>query len=143
MKAQEYLDTLIEECRIFDEKSSEYKNVYAKLFPNVTDVKAEILKMDNEQLYDYFKSSQAMLDIQVVFTKLANFLYFCKHIDIELDLTKIQEIGNLANFISNFIPFNTEFITTSEGELKEKKSKEFDKKFEIFKSSVDKVTNLV
>lgn len=146
MKAQEYLDTLIEECKIFSEKSIEYKDVYAKLFPNVkdnTDVKEKILGMNDEELLDYFKSSQVMLDVQTTFTKVASFIYFCKHIDIELDLTKVNDIGNLANFISNYVPFNTEFVTNSEGEIKEKQSKEFNKKFAEFKNSIGKVINIV
>lgn len=146
MKAQEYLDNLIEECKVFSDKSVEYKDIYAKLFPGIKDekdVKTKILSMDDEELLNYYKSSQVMLDVQTIFTKVASFIYFCKHIDIELDLNKVNEIGPLANYISNYIPFNTEFITNSDGELKEKKSKEFDKKFGEFKNSIGKVINIV
>ena len=145
MKAQEYLDTLIEECRIFNEKSIEYKDIYAKLFPDVTDntdARTKILAMKDDELKEYFKSSQVMLDVQSIFMKLASFVYFCKHIDIELDLNKIQDVPNLPNFIANFVPFHTELFTNSEGEIKEKQSKEFNKKFEVFKSSVGKITNI-
>jgi hypothetical protein len=146
MKAQEYLDSLIEECKIFSEKSIEYKDVYAKLFPDAkdnNDVKAQILSMNDDSLLEYFKASQVMLDVQTVFTKVASFIYLCKHIDIELDLSKIQEVNRLADFISTYIPFNTEFVTNSEGNIKEKQSKEFNKKFAEFKNSIGKVIDIV
>lgn len=146
MKAQEYLDSLIEECRIYTDKSIEYKDIYSKLFPDLKgpdDVKAKILAMDNDELFQYFKSSQVMLDVQTVYGRLASFIYFCKHIDLELDLSKLTDINGLANFISTYVPFNTEYITTSEGDIKEKNSKEFNKKFEEFKKSLGKVIDLV
>jgi len=146
MKAQEYLDTLIEECRIFSEKSIDYKDVYAKLFSDAkddNDVKKQILEMNDDLLLEYFKASQVMLDIQTVFTKVASFIYLCKHIDIELDLSKVKEVNRLADFISSYIPFNTEFVTDSEGNIKEKKSKEFNKKFVEFKNSIGKVIDIV
>ena len=84
-----------------------------------------------------------MLDVQAIFMKLASFIYFCKHLEIELDLTKVKDVPNLPVFIANFVPFNTEFFTNSEGEIKEKQSKEFNKKYEVFKSSVGKVTGII
>lgn len=145
MTAQDYLETLIEDCRIYSEKSNEYKDIYAKLFPDLTgeqDVKARIGKMNDDELFEYFKSSQVMLDVQTTFTKLASFVYFCKNTNVELDLEKIGEVNGLANFVSNFNPFNTEYIT-SEGGLKEKNVKQFKSKFEEFKKSIGTVIKMI
>ena len=145
MTAQDYLETLIEDCKIYSEKSNEYKDIYAKLFPDLTgeqDVKARIAKMNDDELFEYFKSSQVMLDVQTVFTKLASFVYFCKNTNVELDLENIGEVSGLANFVSNFVPFNTEYIT-SEGGIKEKNVKQFKSKFEEFKKSISTVIRMV
>jgi hypothetical protein len=144
MKAQEYLESLIEECKVYNDKSIQYKDIYAKLFPDLKgadEVKARILEMNEEELFEYFKSSNVALDVQKVFDKLASFIYFCKHIEIELDLTKLTEINSLANFISSFTPYKTELIV-SDGELKEKNSKEFQKKFIAFKNSIEQATQM-
>lgn len=145
MTAQDYLETLIEDCKIYSEKSNEYKDIYAKLFPDLTgeqDVKARIAKMNDDELFEYFKSSQVMLDVQTIFTKLAAFVYFCKNTNVELDLENIGEVSGLANFVSNFVPFNTEYIT-SEGGLKEKNVKQFKSKFEEFKKSIGTVIKMI
>jgi hypothetical protein len=139
MTAQEYLEKLIEDCRIYSEKSTEYKDVYAKLFPNLTgeqDVKSRISNMNDDELFEYFKSSQVMLDIQTIYNKLASFVYFCKNTGVDLDLEKMNEVNGLTNFVSNITPFNTEYITTSEGGIKEKNIKQFKSKFEEFKKSL-------
>lgn len=146
MKAQEYLDSLIEECRVYNDKSMVYRDIYSKLFPDLqgqNEVKTKIKTMNDEELFEYFKASQVMLDVQTIYNKVASFIYFCKYTHVELDLTRLEEMTSLANFIASFVPFNTEFITTSEGEIKEKNNKEFQRKFIDFKKAIGNVIDLV
>lgn len=146
MDAQKYLDSLIDECKIYSNKSVEYKEYYIKSFPDISDseeIKEVILAMNDEQLFEYFKSSQLMVDLQTYFNKISSFIYFCKNINIELNLEKLNDINSLTNFVSNMIPFNTENTITSEGEIKEKNIQGFKNKFEEFKNSLNKVINVI
>lgn len=145
MTAQKYLDELVETCKIYSNKSNEYREVYAKLFPDINsenDVRQRVAKMNDEELYEYFKSSQLVLAIQMIFNKTASFIYFCKNIDVELNIEGLNDVNGLMNFVLNYVPFNSEY-TISEGDIKEKNKKEFDKKFQEFKKSIGVVINMV
>lgn len=144
MTAQEYLDKIIDECKVFALSATESKQKYMKLFPEAKtneDISKIITEMDDNSLREYFQSSQSLADIQNVFAKVASFIQFCKILEIELDLSKVSEVENLTQFISVYQPFDTDYIV-SENSLKEKDKKRTDQKFEAFKQSISTAISL-
>jgi hypothetical protein len=99
------------------------------------------MEMNDESLLNYFKSSQGLADVQTIFSKIASFIYFCKHIGVELDVSKTSEVENLNQFISVYKPFETEFVIV-ENNLKEKDQKRFKEKFAAFKNSIGLAINM-
>lgn len=134
MEAQEYLDELISESKTFFEELSTLRTDFPEFFNNFTVQYISTLKGDKMQ--EYFKISQIMNDNQISFNKIASYLEFCSKIGIELDLTKISEIKGLTEFISNFKPFETDFIKTSEGKLEIKNIELNKNKFKNFKENI-------
>lgn len=134
MEAQEYLDELISESKTFFEELSTLRTDFPEFFNNFTVQYISTLKGDKMQ--EYFKISQIMNDNQISFNKIASYLEFCSKIGIELDLTKLSEIQGLTEFISNFKPFETDFIKTSEGKLEIKNLELNKNKFKNFKENI-------
>lgn len=121
MELQEYLNTAIEECKIFSKKSEESRNE----FPNFFEMdNKDIGKMNKEEMDQLYNISMVIGNTQILFTKVASILYIGKHIGTQLDIEKLSEVQGLTEFVSNYIPFNTDFTTTSEGELEIKNKKE-------------------
>lgn len=144
MESQKYLENLIEECKVFNTKSLEDQKEYLEIFPNTTeesDVRKSIMGMSDENLLKYFKASQGQLDNQTMFMKIASFIYFCKQINLELDLDRLSEVEGLINFISVYQPFSTEYIV-EENTLKEKNISKTNSKFKEFKNSLNKAINM-
>jgi uncharacterized protein YeaO (DUF488 family) len=134
MEAQLYLDELISESKTFFEELSNLRKDFPEFFNNFTAQYISTLKGDKMQ--EYFKISQIMNDNQITFNKIASYLEFCSKIGIKLDLTKLSEIQGLTEFISNFKPFETDFIKTSEGKLEIKNLELNKNKFKNFKENI-------
>ena len=145
MKIQEYLDKSIDEAKIYSENLKNSQEEYAKLFPetgNEADVREVISKMNDDELMRYFKASQIQLDVQTSFQKIAALIYFSKHTEIELDLTKLTEVERLPEFIAGYSPFYTGSVVI-ENEIKERDNKITNEKFKSFKNSLGLALQMV
>ena len=144
MENQKYLENLIEECKVFNAKSLANQKEYLELFPETMDeskISDVILSMNDEDMMKYFKASQGQLDNQVMFTKIASFIYFCKQTNIELDLSKLSEVERLVEFVSVYSPFETDYIV-DDNNLKEKNIKKTELKFQGFKNSLPRALKI-
>jgi hypothetical protein len=146
MEAQIYLEQCVSEAKIFMNKTTAYRRDFDSMFENAAsqdEVYRIIDEFDDEQLRKYFESSQVLIDSQVLFQKISSFIYFSKILQIELDLSILNEVNGLLDFVSNYKPFETSAVLTSEGQLQEKNKKIEDKKFEQFKANLKKTRNII
>lgn len=132
MEAQEYLKKTAQELSSFMEASDKNREKFPEFFNNYS--KESLLTIDDEKMDSFYKTSQVLNDTQILFTKLASFIYFCKKINIELDLSEVIQIKGMSDFLSIYEPFATDNTIDEEGEFKIKdlkkdafKSKEFKK----------------
>lgn len=145
MTVQEYLNNSIDEAKIYSDNLKNSQEEYAKLFPetvNENDVREVISKMNDEELMRYFKASQVQIDVQTSFQKIAALIYFAKHTEIELDLSKITDVERLPEFIAGYSPFYTESVVV-ENEIKERDIKTTNEKFKAFKNSLGLALQIV
>ena len=145
MDPQKQLESLIEKSIIYIHETDKNKQVFSEMFSGNenNDINEFITSLNGEQLYLYFKISQISLDLQNIFTEIAYFIHFCKKNNIELDLSTLNKSDKLLSFISNFKPFNLEFVPNEDNILVEKNKKELDKKFKVFKKSISSAINIL
>ena len=145
MDPQKQLESLIEKSIIYIQETDKNKQVFSEMFSGNenNDINEFITSLNEEQLYLYFKISQISLDLQHIFTEIAYFIHFCKKNNIELDLSTLNKSDKLLSFISNFKPFNLEFVPNEDNILVEKNKKELDKKFKVFKKSISSAINIL
>lgn len=140
MEAQDYLKESIKEAGIFLEATTKYRETFDSLFKeakNETDVYSLISTFDDERMNQYFESSQIIVDSQLIFQKIASFVYFTKILGIELDLSELSTVNGLLEFVTNYRPFDTDYVVTPEGDLKEKNKKDSDLKFNEFRNAIN------
>jgi hypothetical protein len=146
MEGQIYLEQCVNEAKIFMDKTTSYRREFDSMFENASsqeEVYKIIDEFDDDQLRKYFESSQILIDSQILFQKISSFIYFSKILQIDLDLSILNEVNGLLDFISNYKPFETSAILTSEGQIQEKNKKVEDKKFEQFKINLKKTRNII
>ena len=121
MDPQKQLESLIEKSIIYIQETDKNKQVFSEMFSGNenNDINEFITNLNEEQLYLYFKISQISLDLQNIFTEIAYFINFCKKNNIELDLSTLNKSDKLLSFISNFKPFNLEFVPNEDNILVE------------------------
>ena len=144
MEAQDYLKEIVNEAKIFMEKSTIYRNNFDELFKEAKEndnFYSLINKFDEEKKLDYFNSSRVIVDSQILFQKIASFIHFCKILGIELEVSEVSNVSGLLEFIKNYKPFDTEFVINPEEELTQKDSKDSELKFNEFKKALN-TTNI-
>ena len=134
MEAQIYFEEILKESSVLYAKMEEYKSKYPEFFSNFS--KETISTLSDERLTEFFKISQIINDNQILFNKIASYIDFCKKIEIDLDMSKLPDINGLTKFISNFSPFETDFIVTSDENIEIKNKKENEIKFKSFKDNL-------
>lgn len=146
MEAQVYLENITLELKHYIDKTVEYRNTFNKVFGNA-ETREDTFKIidtfKDDEMRTYFKSSEILIDSQVLFQKVASFIYFSKLLKIELDLGVLSEVNGLLDFVKSYEPFETSHIIASDGELTEKNQKTSDKKYEAFKSNLNVSKTLI
>lgn len=136
MEPKDYFNELVEETKNYINKTENLRKEFPEFFNNYST--KNILSMGDDKLNTFFKTSQILNDTQVVFTKIASFVYFSKKLGIEVDLNKLSEVKGLQDFVQSYEPFSTDYIVTSEEtEIKDKKQNEI--KFEEFKRNIKNI----
>lgn len=145
MEAQKYLEILVNEAKTFMEKTIMYRRAFDTMFQDVKpeEVQDKIYNFDDDKLREYFQSSEILIDSQIIFQKIASFIYFTKALKIELDLEPLSQVNGLLDFITNHKPFETRSIITPEGELQEKNNKVSDAKFKEFKLNIQRAKTMI
>lgn len=127
MNIQEYLETLINEAKILMDVSQKMKSENSNIF--------EISNIEDTNAEELFKVSAVVSDTQVAFRKIAEFIYFCKNIELELDISKISDVQGLAEFVTKYIPYDLNTIITEEGKAEVKKEN-YSEKLKIYRNTV-------
>ena len=136
MESKDYFNELIEETKNYINKTEDLRKEFREFFNNYS--AKNILSMSDDKLNTFFKTSQILNDTQIIFTKIASFIYFAKRLNIELDLDNLSEVKGLQDFIQSYNPFSTDYIITSEEtEIRDKKQNII--KFEEFKKNVKNI----
>ena len=133
MDLQKYLNEIIEEAKEFLENTENLKKEYPEFFNNYEG--KNLLSMPDEKLKEFYKTSQILNDTQILFTKVASFIYFTKKTNQDIDISKLSNVKGLSEFVSSYEPFQTDFIKTSE-KLEQRNMDENNKKFQEFKRSI-------
>lgn len=134
MEAQEYLKKITQELSSFMEASDKNRENFPEFFNNYS--KESLLTIGDEKMDSFYKTSQVLNDTQILFTKLASFIYFCKKINIELDLSEVIQIKGMSDFLSIYEPFTTDNTIDEEGEFKIKDPKKDVVKYKEFKKNI-------
>ena len=145
MEQQKYLNDIIDKAILYLKEVEKNKNDFSNMFNNDdTSTLLEFVEsLNDEQLYDYFKISQISLDLHNIFTEIGSFIHFCKKIGVELDISVLNKSDKLLSFVSNFQPFNLEFIPNEDGVLVEGNKKNIDVKFNEFKKSINRAIKII
>lgn len=145
MDQQKYLNDITDKAILYLKAVEKNKNDFSNMFNNNdTSTLLEFVEsLDDEQLYNYFKISQMSLDLHNIFTEIGSFIYFCKKMGAELDLSVLNKSDKLVSFVSSFQPFKPEFIPNEDGELIEGNTKDIEIKFREFKKSIDKAVKII
>lgn len=134
MESQIYLDDLIKEAGRYIHKTNEFREKFPEFFNNYTG--ESILSMSDDKMSEFFKTSQIINDTQTLFNKISSFLYFCKKVNIDLNIEKLTDVKGLSEFISSYTPFQTDYLITESGEMNIVNKKENSLKLEEFKKSI-------
>ena len=134
MEAQEYLKKLTQEVVSFIEASDKNREEFPEFFNNYS--KESLLTLSDEKMDSFYRTSQVLNDTQILFSKIASFIYFCKKIKIDLDLSEVIQIKGMSDFLSIHEPFSTDNTVDTDGEFKIKDPKKDELKLKEFKKNI-------
>lgn len=133
MKAQEYLNSLIKEAKLLIENSQKIKSENSSLFEE-----QDISKVDSEILY---KVSAVINDAQTAFKKVSEFIFFCKNIEIELDISELSDAQGLSEFVTKYIPYDLNTSVNENGDVEVKKEN-YAEKLKVYKNTISALSNI-
>lgn len=145
MDAQTILNTYVDEAIVFSNERIRLQKEHMSFFENmsdISDVKKSLSTMNDEQLGNYFKTSQISTDNQTIFNKISLFIKICDQLGIELDKSNLNNVKGLVEYVANNSFNNTDYIVV-EDNLVPRDSKANIDKFNEFKKSLPKFLGIM
>lgn len=135
MDAQEYLNSIISSIKVLSEKTNIIKQEHPEYFTS------DVSNVEN--IEDLLKSSLIINDLKTSFEKVADFLYFCNKLDIEIDKSVLGDVSGLSSFVTSYNPYESNTSVNSNGELNIIMDN-YSEKLDMFKktyNALEKITN--
>lgn len=137
MTQQDYLDLKVNQLKLLNETYSKLRLENIEIFKkqNVDNVREYISSLSEDDLFKYFNVSQMSVDLQNMYLSIYYIYDFCKKTNSELDISKIEDIPNLLNFMTNYQD-ETEFVI-DDNKVIIKDEVKFQEKFKEFKKTLE------
>lgn len=131
-KIQTYFEDSVKEAGIFMNELDKARKEFPEFYMPLSEKKQE--DISDEDYLKIYKISKLTNDTQVLFNKISAINHLAYVLNIELNKSCLQDVKGLMEFISNNIPFVTDYTVDSDNEsIVEKNQTDFMANFEVFR----------
>lgn len=139
MTGQDYFNEHLEIVKIFGEKMTQVAKQFEQMMIDkgyTSGEEAELSirsgKLTDEEMDIYYEFGMISNDFKTQRNKLLDFVFFCKILKVEIDVSSLKDVKGLLEFSKEYIPYKTSFILDPEKKLKIENIETYDKIKEHF-----------